>query len=195
MNFVELFVHFVTKVPGILQSQISSRRMLRESICGEHFWKQQDVKRHTDADLETVDKLVSALELLNPGCVIVNGDGLTGVHGVRNDDTELSDDAKTVLRVRAIAESASSEENSYLHHAHGKDHKHHEHFNPYKRDHHSNHHHTHEHASRKHHESKPHRKTKHSDKPINHAAHKGHTTGGGHSLAHSKGHHSDRHSH
>ena len=36
------FIHFVNKVPGILQGHISSRSMLRENICGEHFWHEQD---------------------------------------------------------------------------------------------------------------------------------------------------------
>ena len=171
------FLHFVLKVPGILQGQISARRTLRDNICGEHFWRKQDAKRKKDADLQTIYTLVSALELLNPGCVINNGDGLTSIHGVRNDNVELSDDARTVLKVRAAAESATDNDTTYLHHKHSENHKHHEHFNPYKN----------------HHAVKPHRNTEHRDKPINHAAHQGHTTGGGHSAAHKEVHHSHHH--
>eukprot|EP00946_MAST-07B_sp_MAST-7B-sp1_P001216 g1216.t1 len=50
----------------------------------------QDIKRQKDADLESIDKLVSALELLNPGSIVLHGDGLTGIHGSHNDDAELS---------------------------------------------------------------------------------------------------------
>lgn len=177
------FVHFVKKVPGVLQGHISSRRTLRENICGESFWNAQDVKRHKDADLESIDKLVSALELLHPGCLVPHGDGLTGIHGQHYDDVELSDESKTVLKARAIAESAEGAGSSYLHH--GK-HKHHEHFNPHKRDRHPDHHHSHVHANHQHHSAKPARHTKHSDDPTKH-----HT--GGHAGAHQKPKHSHGH--
>jgi hypothetical protein len=166
------FVHFVNKVPGILQGHISSRRVLRESICGETFWKAQDAKRHKDGDLESIDKLVSALELLYPGCLVTHGDGLTGIHGSHNDDAELTDEAKTVLKAQAVAESVENAGSSYLHHGHG--HKHHDGPRHRAQAHVA-------HASQQHHRAKPTRHTLHSNGPIDHAGHHGHaTTRGGH---------------
>ena len=175
---------------------MSAQNSLRETICGQHFWLKQDHKRRQDGDLENIDKFVAAIELLFPGQLVVNGDGMHGVHGQYTDQegaaqgqSEEITDMKRQKHAMMVA-SGADVQSSYLHHGHK--HTHHKHFDPQRRDAHPDRSEAHAHSAAMHahighsHQPRPHRQTSHS-KP--HGAHAGghhHHSAGGRAKEHGK---------
>ena len=92
---------------------------LREQICGESWWHGQDKKRHTDADLESIDKFTAAMELLHPGSLVDGGDGLTGIRG-KSTDGDVSNLTKEEQKERNLVKHSNEEYEKEKHKEHGK---------------------------------------------------------------------------